>query len=136
MVKRSPDREQFLFDVLTTAIEHQGYGFFDVEEWQWSEDKPAEAYAVISDKEDFADSRERWRLTIDTIAKGIGIIRNAKPNDADTLVTADGKVLGYGGDARRDFLLANSTNGEDGDYDVIGALAAVECALFGQVVYG
>lgn len=85
--------------------------------------------------------RETWRVDLDTIAKGLGIIRNAVmrevPNDGKVPHNkATGDRLGYGGESRRLLLLADRTNGEDGDYDVVGALATLECALFGRVIYG
>lgn len=137
MATRTKERSQFLLDVLTTAIENGGYGFFYTEKWVWDCD-PADAYAVIVDKED--ESR-RWRVDIDTMARGLGIIRNAVLRD----VGRDGLVphnhvtderLYFGGKPRQELLKMDRTNGEDGDCDVIGGLAVLECALFGKVVYG
>jgi hypothetical protein len=136
MIERTPEREKFLLDVLTTAVEHAGYGFFDVEEYVWDV-APREAYADIVMREDYEpeEGNNNWHLTIDTIATGLGIIRRAKPNADGVLTTTDGKILWFGGNERRALLAADASNGDEGDLDVIGALAVVECALFGCVVY-
>lgn len=124
--KRSPERAQFLADVLTTAIEHSGYGFPGVIEYIWDVPNPADAYAVIIDRyeEDNGTRSERWRVTVDTIAKGFGIVRKKYGSDVQA------------GSNLADLLLADRTNGDDGDVDVIGALAVLECALFGEITYG
>ncbi len=131
-MNRSFERESYLFDLLACAIEHCGYGWFDVLEWSWDEDKPAEAFAVIQDQEE----GDQFRVTIDIMAKGLRVIRESYPRgEQGRLWTRDGKLLGFGGKARKRLILSDRTNGDDGDYDVIGALAALECGLFGEVVY-
>jgi len=131
---RTPKREQFLLDVFVTAIENYGYGFFVTEQYVW--DVPAaQAYAVIADKQD--ESR-RWRVDIDTMATGLRVIRTAKQitQGGETYrVNADGQRLYFGGPAREAVVAADRSNGDEGDIDVIGALAVLECALFGRVVY-
>ncbi len=49
MIRRSAEREQFLLDLLTTAVEHNGYGFFDVDEYVWDR-PPSEVFADISEE--------------------------------------------------------------------------------------
>lgn len=124
MTNRSPERTQFLADVLSTAIEHGGYGFPGVIEYVWDVPNPADAYAVIIDRyeEDNGTRSERWRVTVDTIAKGFGIARK---------LPASGSVA----DWVSDLLIADRTNGDDGDVDVLGALLVLECALFGAPTY-
>lgn len=126
-VNRTHERTQFLADVLVTAIEHCGYGFPGIVKYEPMIDgDSADTYAVIYDRyaEEEYDTTEdvkrvTYLVTIDTIAKGFGIIGKMKANN----------------DLMRDLMLANRTNGDDGDVDVIGALAVLECALFGDVVY-
>lgn len=143
MAKRSAEREQFLADLLTGAIEHAGYGFPAAKVWHCPDGAPGQWYAEITDRylepgdEGYGETQ---RVDLDTMAKGLGVIRDAVlkevrhdgpvPHNAKT-----GERLYFGGEARRDLLLADRTNGDDGDYDVIGALAVLECALFGRVVY-
>lgn len=137
---RTAERNQFLADVLVTAIEHRGYGFSYAVEYVYDDDAPENTYAVIRDRYD-EESTETFRVTVDTMAKGLGIIRRAivatvESGEGTYLHNADTfEQLYYGGDNRSDLLLADRTNGEDGDVDVIGALAVLECALFGRVVY-
>lgn len=149
-MKRTPERERFLADVLTTAVEHQGYGFFHVLRYRW-DCPPVETYALIEESPDYVSGDEAaiWRIDIETTSKGLGVIRGARyaaANSADphapgangevaVLFAADGKRLYFGGQPYRDLMLADRTNGAEGDFDVIAALAVVECALFGQVVY-
>lgn len=119
MKTRTRERNQFLSDTLVGAIEHAGYGFPEIVEYVVEPDgDPAGTYAVITDRYDDEDTTQH-RVTVDTIAKGFGVIRR----------------LGTPNDMARDLLLADRTNGEDGDLDVVGALAVLECALFGKVVY-
>lgn len=143
---RTDARNQFLADMLCTAVEHQGYGAFSVSAYRWDGIPVRDTYAVIrfSDCEATeCDGKCRsHRITLDTIAKGIAVIRNAQwvsragQSEGYFSNAVTGQRLYFGGEARRELLLASRTNGDDGDYDVIGALAVVECALFGRVVYG
>lgn len=122
MTKRSPAREQFLSDVLVTAIEHAGYGFPGIVEYKPEpDDKPADSYAVIHNR--YEESSETWKVDIDTIAKGFGVIRKTYRGQPDT--------AGW----LRDVILADRTNGDDGDIDVVGALLVLECAIFGKATY-
>ncbi len=82
-------------------------------------------------------------VTLDTIARGLGIIRNAvladfREGDEAVRVLANattGERLGVHPDIRRAIMLMDRTNGDEGDTDVFGYLAILECAIFGQVVY-
>lgn len=120
MATRSPERKQFLTDLLCTAIEHAGYGFPEALVYEPDADQP---HAFIIDRyesEGVADGDlEQYRIDLDTMAHGLRVIEkwDRKPDWAVEL------------------LVASRTNGDDGDYDVIGALAVLECALFGQVTY-
>lgn len=141
--RRSPERIAWLTNLLIDAIEHAGYGFPGAVEYEPNDD--GTAYAVIYDRFEEDDDpntppKETWRIDLDTMAKGLGIIRNAVmkevendgpvPHNKDT-----GDRLYFGGEVRRQLLLADRTNGDDGDYDVFGALAVLECAIFGHVMY-
>lgn len=121
MSTRSPARKQFLTDLLITAIEHAGYGFPEDLSYQPDGDDP---HAFIIDRYESEglriDELEQYYVDLDTMAHGLGIIRD----------------WNHKAEWVKDLLLADRTNGDDGDYDVIGALAVLECALFGEVVYG
>lgn len=116
------ERQQFLTDLMCTAIEHYGYGFPEALEYEPDGDKP---HAFIIDRyesEDITDpgELEQYYITPLTMAHGLSVIRDW-PAKSEWV---------------KDLLLSDRTNGDDGDYDVIGALAVLECALFGKVVYG
>lgn len=138
---RSAARTEFLTDLLTTALYHQGYGQFDVTTDRTDANSP---YAVIQFHEDGPEGG-RHTVNLDTMARGLRVIRDAVLGPAGPLsLDPDGQVycnrttgerLYFGGLARTDLLTADRTNGKDGDYDVIGALAVLECAIFGRVVY-
>lgn len=126
---RSPEREEFLADILTTALEG-GIGYWsEATEYRWEGLAHKDYYAVIVDAEadgedeDFPESR----IDIDVIAKGIATIKgfDYQPN-----------YFGDGGAYWREFLLADRTNGEDGDYDAIVADWIVQAGLFGEIIYG
>lgn len=128
MIKRSPEREQFLADLFTTAIEHSGYGFPGVLEYRCDGLEPRDQFAVIFDRYDDEQAAmdvptETFRIDIDTMAKGLGIARklSSRPEGVAQWV--------------KDLLLADRTNGDDGDYDVLGALLVLECAIFGEPTY-
>lgn len=128
MVKRSEAREQFLSDLLVTAIEHAGYGFPGIVEYEPEPNGvPGKSFAVIYDRYEEDDSAnppvKTWRVDLDTMAKGLGVIRKHR---------AHGKA---GAEWVSDLLKSDLTNAEDGDYDVVGALYVLECALFGDGVY-
>jgi hypothetical protein len=121
MGTRSPQRKQFLTDLLITAIEHGGYGFPEAHEYEPDGDDP---HAVIVDRYDEPgddDALKPTRIDLDTMAKGLRILNESTTNPADWV---------------KELMLASRTNGDDGDYDVIGALAVLECAVYGKVIYG
>jgi hypothetical protein len=150
--RRTSQRVRFLSDVLITAIEHGGYGFATCHEYQPEPGgDPAGTYAIVADRYlapgDDGYGRT-WRLDLDTIAHGMTIIRRA-------FVATDGvptrHAPGGSGDVvyvhpdswerlylshglRRELLVGDRAN-DAGEFDVIGALAVVEIALFGAVVY-
>lgn len=138
MRERTEERKRFLADLLCTAIEHAGYGFPMAREWEYADEAPGEAYALIRDRYD-PDDKTWHRVDIDTMAKGLGVIRSAFIATCDRGTHHHNKdtfeCLHFGGDERTELLLSDRTNGDDGDYDVVGALAVLECALFGRVVY-
>lgn len=126
MSKRTPERVKFLNYLLSTAIEHGGYGFPEVQEWSGGESHDPDTFVLITDRyiEDETDPAYAvvHKIDLDTMARGLKVIREANSEQNQ------GRWV-------KDLLLADRTNGDEGDYDVIGALAVLECALFGEVVY-
>ena len=134
-MKRSAKREEFLSDVLSTAIEGGINDWAVVSEYKWDGLPNAEHYAIVHEvdpDEGIEEDEDGYavrglRVDIDLIAKGIGVIKefNYQPN-----------YFGDGGAYWRQFLLADRTNGDDGDYDAIIADWIVQAGLFGEIVYG
>lgn len=134
MAKRSVEREVFLGDILATAVEGGINDWAAVTRWQW-EDLGAEnwvadivdANAEDGDEPDF----EPVTINTDTIAHGIAVIKSWK-KDRDF----QPNYFGDGGAYWREFLKADRTNGDDGDYDAIIADWIVQAGIFGEIVYG
>lgn len=132
-MKRTAEREEFLSDVLSTAIEGGINDWAYVTEYKWEGMDNRDHYAKIVDGEWNADGDPDSEpefpesvINIDLIAKGIGVIKgfDYQPN-----------YFGDGGAYWRQFLLADRTNGEDGDYDAIVADWIVQAGLFGEIRY-
>lgn len=123
-MKRTPEREEFLADILTTAVEGGINSWAEVTEYKWEGLAHRDYFAVIVDAED--DDFPPTKITIHTIAKGIDVIKGLdyQPN-----------YFGDGGSYWRTFLEAYRTNGEDGDYDAIVADWIVQAGIFGEIVY-
>lgn len=130
MTKRSRERAQFLADVLTTAVEG-GIGYWSaVSEYRWDLEDPADTSVVVHEYDDDlginGDYKEEGvRVDLDLIAKGIGILKRS-----------GGVGSAFQSDYWKQFLLADRTNGEDGDYDAGTADCIVQAGMFGEVVYG
>lgn len=137
---RNHEREQFLADVLSAAIENGGYGWFAVEEYRWESVPLGDAYAVITPDD---DEETTHRIDLDIITRGLNVIRRAVPqidprhqDDGPELHNhRTGERLYMSSAMRHNILLAERTNGEDADLDCLDAMAVVECGLFGRVTY-
>lgn len=121
---RTAERKQFLFDVFVTALEGGVNYWADVEGYHWSNPDGSEDLdgfrATITDRE---EPGGQLVVDADVIARGIGRFEPlARQRGAD--------------DYWRQFLAANRTNGDDGDYDATVADVIVQLALFGEIVYG
>jgi len=131
---RTVEREVFLGDVLSTAVEGGINDWAAVIRWQWedlgAEDWVAEIVDAEWNEDGDPDSEPDFPQTIintDTIVRGIEVIKgfDYEPN-----------YFGDGGSYWRQFLLAYETNGEDGDYDAIVADWIVQAGIFGEIRYG
>lgn len=123
-ITRTPERVEFLSDVLTTALEHAGYGFPGILEYPDVEN-PADVHAAIYDRyEEESDGTDGWRPTqtwrvdIDTVAKGLGVLKSK-----------------YQSKGHLRELFAADRDNDAGQIDVVGALAILEAALFGDITY-
>ena len=123
-ISRTPERIEFLSNVLTTALEHYSYGFPGILEYP-DVDNPADVYAVIYDRyEEESDGTDEWqpsrtwRVDVDTIAHGLGVLKEKYRS----------------GDVLRELFAADRDN-DAGEFDVAGALAILEAAIFGDITY-
>lgn len=143
MPKRSAEREQFLADIIIGAIE-RGTGYWaEVLRYKWQDLAPKDVNAVIVDQEDSdiqrklielrdkrggnlsvneaLDQKLAHKLTIDTIASGIGKIKSGK--------------VPLGSYLKGMVLLGDSEN-DAGNIDADGADVIVQAAIFDDIVYG
>jgi hypothetical protein len=112
-------REEFLSDIITTAIEG-GTGYWaQVSGYHWSDDEPATTRATLHDMEDGAT----FALTIEDIARGLAIVVDERGE------------FRLNDELRASIVLADNEN--DGGYiDADCADVIVQAALFGEVRYG
>lgn len=141
------ERISMLADMFVGAMEHNGYGWFDVEQYHIPEGAEAEWFAVIREWE---DEKKTYRITLDDFEEGLRIIRESRVDVIGTTrATHDdheiemagyvhpttGKSLALSDSLHDAIMIVDLTNGEDGDIDVIAYLAILEIVLFGEVVY-
>lgn len=116
---KSAERVEFLSDILSTAIE----GGIDYWAQFDSIEKIDDANNILGWRYesaviyDYDDPDEQFTINIDVIAKGLGILRKRNA-DRDS-----------------DLLLANRTNGDEGDFDAWDADKIVQFGLFGKLVF-
>ena len=120
MVKRSAARTDFLANILVTIVEGGSDYWANFEDYKWSEDDQHNmtgASVAIFDRE---EPQNGWKdVTLDTIALGIGIIRQHPDSIA----------------AAKEILEASREN-DAGNIDSCAADGIVQMALFGELVYG
>ena len=145
--ERTEARKQFLHNVFVTALEG-GIGYWSAaEEYHWGTDGGAK---VVDDLDDFysviVSSEEDWGVEEAYIAEEgktqpitetqcLRVDINVIERGSNMLVE---KVLSgeFKNERLMQFVVAWSTNGDDGDYDADGADLVVQLGLFGEVVYG
>ena len=122
-ISRTPERIEFLSNMLTTALEHYSYGFSGILEYP-DVDNPADVYAVIYDRyeeeSDGTDERQpsqTWRVDVDTIAHGLGVL---KKKTGPEMFCANSSPP-----------IETTTPGTS----TWSALAILEAALFGDITY-
>lgn len=139
---KSPERIEFLTDILITAVEG-GIGYWSqADEYRAAPERPAAERGVTlyipAHEVDAADYRlpvghgliESWgdeipactvRVDLDAIAAGVGLITRGEAG-----VHSD-----YIGD-----IFAASLHNDSGDIDATAADLIVQAAIFGRVIYG
>lgn len=132
-MERTQERKQFLADVFTTAIEG-GINYWSQVEayhWQGTEGRMQDAdldgfYAEIIEIGD-GDVATKHRIDVNVIAHGLNLLCGSRKEPIKYAPT--GRLLA-------DLMLANRTNGQDGDFDADSADCVVQAGLFGEIVYG
>lgn len=117
MANRSAAREQFIQDIFVTAIEggiNYWANYQSINKVEWPQDIVGWRYESAHILDEDGDS---YVIDKNTIIKGINMIvkRNAERDKA--------------------LILANRTNGDDGDFDALDADKIVQFGLFGTLVY-
>lgn len=123
MSKRSPEREQFLADVLVSIVEDGGYnGWRRVRRDTYQYEPPAEARASILCLGDGRpEEYSEHEVTIDTVAAGIAKLQGGE-------IQINSELLGW--------ILAGSAKNDAGDIDAEAADCILQAALFGELIYG
>lgn len=139
MTKRSEERQQFLWDIMTTALEG-GVGYWsvadeidahrpeDVFDWHYNS---YVLYCTDGGKEPVDcgngtdDPCKGHKVTPETVAKGLGL---------GTLNEEKGKDIGWHYSRRKHVITANREN-EAGDIDADDADCIVQLGVFGRVIF-
>lgn len=114
--RRSREREQFLADVITGAVEG-GTGYWaQVSGYHWSDDEPATTRVTLHDMDD----GKVYPVTIDTVEQGIERIKDP--------AFEIGSLRGV--------ILAADVTLDAGEIDADAADAIVQAGVLGEIVYG
>lgn len=124
---RTAARTEFLTDVLITAVEG-GINYWA----QVSDYDPDAGTVTVWELDGNDDGSDRpFVVTLDTIAKGIGVLkRDGK------LPPEEQRFPGVRQGYWLQFWLADRTNSEDGDYDAGIADAVLQAGIFDDLIYG
>lgn len=129
-ITRSAERQEFLADIVTIAIEGGINSWASVNDYHWwsptleggtaeHADGMPNAYATITESDDFGDGGT-FTITVDAIANAIG------------KALADPQLLGEANTRR---LRQSNRDNDAGDIDANDASALVEIFCFGKVTY-
>ncbi len=124
MAVRTEERNQFLADVFITAIEGGVNYWARVSDYKWKGCESDGRFSAVLNDSEGADFVDRV-VDITVIDKGIDAF----------LAWIDTRNLGPDHYYRK-FVIANLTDGVDGDFDAQVADMIVQFGLFGEVVYG
>ncbi len=137
-MNRSPERAQFLADIICTAIEGGTNGWATVFAYRWMDREteqdlpPQEVYAIIGDTEEFYDLD--GDLTRQEVLDQIG-----KKIDIEVIATGISKALSddfrINGTIRECIRVGDNEN-DAGMIDADAADVIVQAGLFGEIVFG
>lgn len=114
---KNPARTEFLTGILSTAAEGGINYWAGVGAYKWDGPATLRRIELVELEEDPNDPKHQHTVTLDTIERGLGLLRQVAP-------------------AKKDLFLADQTDGQCGDFDAADADAIVQVALFGELVYG
>ena len=144
MPNRTTEREQFLADIIITAVEGGVNYWAQVSAYRWHSDvlEGGTAGAVANTTATLHDMEEggEYVLTIDSIARAFTILKDATmQHDSrfgeEALHTKDGKRLYLSPSRRKAYLGASAAN-DAGELDADDCDNIVQIAALGTVVYG
>lgn len=126
MAARSPERTEFLSDILITATGGISY-WAEVTGTEDLVDKARSGTAIQSiSLKDHEDSSKTHTITLDDVARGLALLSSGTLNYSN---------MGYSETPAR-LRALDKTDGDDSDYDASDADAIVQAAIFGKIVYG
>jgi hypothetical protein len=121
MANRGKEREEFLSDIIITAVEGGINYWAGVSNYNWSMETPSTTKAVIYDLE---EPETELILSINTIASAVNRVQS------------DGNIHGLGDFQRGIIIQANITNDFPSWFDAITADIVAQIATLGEVIYG
>ena len=131
MSNRSPERTEFLTDILITAVEG-GIGYWSVGDgstYEWEGPAEGRGFTILewADEDPGVDGVSLpIRITLDDVARGVDVVVRGESGVADSYVS----------------LVANANRLNDscpdhgGDIDADVADVIVQAAVFGDVIFG
>ena len=125
MTKRSAEREQFLADIITTAVEGGINYWAAVSSYHWSFEEPATTKVTVHEMDDDEMDYKEVGVRVD-----IGCIAGAISKIIDRNVE-----LHLHESYRQSIAEASSAN-DTGELDSIFADIIVQVAVLGDVIYG
>ena len=134
MAARTAEREQFLADIITTAVEG-GTGYWaSVSQYRWDGLPARDVFAVLHEEgDDFSDElAPPLRLDINAVAKGIGKITRGEV-EVGEFGSEYNRPLG---DYARKLIAEASRENDAGNIDSDMADIIAQVALLGIVRYG
>lgn len=138
MTARSAEREQFLADIITGAIEG-GTGYWaKVYRYKWVDLPPAEVNALIVTEED-CEASDEWIAAHPGSSNKDWLSEHGKLINCDLIARGIGRIVrrevGVNSTIRGYILYGNAEN-DAGEIDADAADVIVQAGLFGELVYG
>lgn len=126
MAARSPERTEFLSDILITATGGISY-WAEVTGTEDLVDKVRSGTAIQSiSLKDHEASSKTHTVTLDDVARGLALLSSGTLNYSN---------MSYSETPAR-LRTLDKTDGDDADYDASDADAIVQAAIFEKIVYG